>query len=278
MSAWHKLAGSARLHREDNLGAIETLTASAVFLFDIILVMTFTVKQTHFEGPLDLLLDLIEKRKLFVNDVSLAKVADDYIAHVKNLSEFPVADSAHFILIASTLLLIKSKSLLPTLNLTTEEQASIDDLELRLKMYERMRDLSLKLKPMFGDKFLFARGERRLDPVFSPDEDMTISNIFAAAGRVLASIPKREFLPKVVVDKVISLEEMITSLTERIGSSLRMSFREFSSKGKAEKVNVIVSFLAMLELVKQGVINVTQERHFDDINMETGADVGVPRY
>lgn len=239
--------------------------------------MSFTVKQTHFEGPLDLLLDLIEKRKLFVNDVSLAKVADDYIAYVKNLSEFPVSDSAHFILIASTLLLIKSKSLLPTLNLTTEEQASIDDLQLRLKMYERMRDLSQKLKPMFGNKILFARGERKLDPIFSPDEEMTVSNVFAAASRVLASIPKREFLPKVVVDKVISLEEMITNLTERISSNLKMSFKEFSG-GKKERVHIIVSFLAMLELVKQGVINVTQERHFDDISMETGGVVGVPRY
>src|SRR3989344_4122925 len=107
--------------------------------------MSFTVKQEHFEGPLELLLDLIEKRKLFVSDVSLAKVADDYISYVKNLSEFPVADSAHFVLIASTLLLIKSKSLLPNLDLTTEEQVSIEDLEHRLRLYERMRKLSRSL-------------------------------------------------------------------------------------------------------------------------------------
>jgi segregation and condensation protein A len=239
--------------------------------------MSFTVKQAHFEGPLDLLLDLIEKRKLFVNDVSLAKVADDYISYVRNLSEFPVADSAHFVLIASTLLLIKSKSLLPTLNLTSEEQASIDDLQLRLKIYERMRDLSMKIKPMIGRNVMFPRGERKLSPVFSPDEDMTIPNLILAAKRVLQNIPKREFLPKVVVDKVISLEQMITNLTERIGTSLRMSFKEFSSAHKGEKVNVIVSFLAMLELVKQGVINVAQEKHFDDIHMETES-VGIPRY
>lgn len=240
--------------------------------------MSFTVKQTHFEGPLDLLLDLIEKKKLFVNDVSLAKVADDYIAYVKNLSEFPVADSAHFVLIASTLLLIKSKSLLPTLDLTNEEQASIDELQLRLRIYERMRSLSAQIKPLFGKHFLFARGERKLDPVFSPDEDMTLENMFAAAQRVLSNLPKKEFLPKVVVDQVISLEEMIGSLTERISSNLKMSFKEFSKTGKGERVHIIVSFLAMLELVKQGVINVTQEKHFEDIHMETEAAIGVPRY
>ncbi|MBX4209508.1 segregation/condensation protein A [Candidatus Parcubacteria bacterium] len=242
--------------------------------------MSFTVKQDRFEGPLDLLLDLIEKRKLFVNDVSLAKVADDYIAYVKSLSEFPISDSAHFVLVASTLVLIKSKSLLPTLDLTTEEQASIDDLQRRLRIYERMRELSGKLKPMFGANALFARSERRLDPVFSPDADMTVSNLFDAALRALANLPKKEFLPKIVVDKVISLEEMIADLTRRVTESLKMSFRQFTGDAKGdrgEKVNVIVSFLAMLELVKQGIINVTQEKHFDDISMET-EQVGVPKY
>jgi segregation and condensation protein A len=239
--------------------------------------MSFTVKQPTFEGPLELLLDLIEKRKMHVNDVSLSKVADDYIAYVRNLSEFPVAEGAQFVLVASTLLLIKSKSLLPTLSLTTEEQASIEDLNRRLRIYERMRALAQKIKPLFGTNVLFSRGERKLDPVFTPDADMTAPNLLEAARRVLANLPKREFLPKVVIDKVISLEQMIDSLTKRVSESLKMSFREFSGAHKGEKVNVIVSFLAMLELVKQGVIDVTQEKHFDDIHMETES-VGVPRY
>ncbi len=240
--------------------------------------MSFTVKQERFEGPLELLLDLIEKRKLFVNDVSMAKVADDYIAYVRNLGDFPVADSAQFVLIASTLLLIKSKSLLPTLSLTTEEQANIEDLEKRLALLARMRDLAQKIKPLFGARILYPRGDIRRQPVFSPDADMTTANILDAARRTLNNLPKKEFLPKVIVDKVISLEEMIGSLTERIGASLKMSFREFSGgASKGERVNVIVSFLAMLELVKQGVIAVAQENHFDDIHMETES-VGVPRY
>lgn len=240
--------------------------------------MSFTIKQDRFEGPLELLLDLIEKKKLFVNDVSLAKVADDYIAYVRNLSEFPVSDSAHFVLIASTLLLIKSKSLLPNLDLTTEEQASIDDLNRRLRIYERMRALSLKIKPMFGKHMLFPRGERRLDLVFSPDAEMTLANLLLAANRVLSNLPKKEFLPKVIVDKVVSLEEMITNLTRRVTESLKMSFKQFAGESnKGEKVNVIVSFLAMLELVKQGIINVSQEKHFDDIQMET-ENIGVPKF
>ncbi len=91
---------------------------------------------------MELLLDFIEKRKLFINDISLSKVTDDFIGFLKEKSNFPLGLSANFILVASTLLLIKSKSLLPTLNLTSEEEANIEDLETRLKEYQRIKELS----------------------------------------------------------------------------------------------------------------------------------------
>ena len=90
-------------------------------------------------------------------------------------------------------------------------------------------------------------------------------------------LPKKENLPKHIVQKVISLEEMIANLTTRITTSLRMSFKQFTAEHKGEKVGIIVSFLAMLELVKEGIVQVNQEKEFDDIVMET-KEVGVPRY
>jgi len=240
--------------------------------------MTFVVKQLQFEGPLDLLLTLIEKRKLFINDISLAKVTDDFIDHIKSFEQFPIGESANFILIASTLLLIKSRSLLPALSLTEEEQGSIEDLETRLKIYQRIKEASVHIKEMFGKDILFTPSQSRpAVTVFSPDKNMTAPNIFQAICDVIKNLPKKEILPKAIVRKVISLEETITHLTNRIKNSLRMSFKEYSNVGKEEKVNIIVSFLAMLELVKQGVIHVTQEKTFDDIHMET-QEVGVPRY
>jgi segregation and condensation protein A len=240
--------------------------------------MDFKVKFETFEGPLDLLLDLIEKRKLFINDISLSKVADDYIAHIKQFEHFPMAESAHFILIASTLLLIKSKSLLPTLTLTEEEQMSIHDLEERLKIYKRIKELSLHVKERFGKEIMFARqNAKNIAPVFTPDETMTPAGVFAAIKSVLQNLPKKELIPKAIVKKVISLEDMIQSLTERVTRNLKMSFKDFAKVGKEEKVTVIVSFLAMLELVKQGVIMVNQENKFGDIEMETQG-IGVPKY
>jgi segregation and condensation protein A len=238
----------------------------------------YNVKTHIFEGPLDTLLSLIEKRKLFINDISLAQVADDYISYVRSLSDFPLADSAHFVLIASTLVLIKSKSLLPNLSLTEEEQSNIDDLEDRLKQYQKYKALSLHLKERFGINTEYLRlPSKEKIVVFTPDKNTSVTRISEVIKSVIVGMPKKEFVPKAVVQKVISLEEMMDSLADRITKSMKMSFRDFAGVGKVEKVNVIVSFLAMLELVKQGIIQVRQDKDFHDIEIETN-EVGVPSY
>ena len=239
---------------------------------------TFQIKTEVFEGPLDLLLSLIEKRKLFINDIALSKVADDYITYLQNQEKFPIAQSADFLVIASTLLLIKSKSLLPGLNLTEDEQRDVGDLERRLKIYQRIKELSIHIKNQFGKDIIFAAEPRKAIPVFSPDQTMTKENLLTAIISVIKALPKvAENIPKAVVKKVISLEEMIGNLTNRIQSSIKLSFREFAKVGKEERVNVIISFLAMLELVKQGIVNVRQNEQFEDIEIET-QNTGVPHY
>jgi segregation and condensation protein A len=235
----------------------------------------FKIKTKVFEGPLDLLLSLIEKRKLLINDISLAKVTGDFIAHLQNREVYSIKDTSEFLVIASTLLLIKSRSLIPSLNLSEEEKTDILDLELKLKIYKKIKELSVFVKSNFGKKIIFFPNARKVEPVFSPDALMTKENVSNAIFEVIKNLPKFEVKPKVKVTKVISLEEMITSLTNRVQSSLKMSFRDFSGMGKKDKVNVIISFLAMLELVKQGIIEVNQKDKFDDIQMETKS-VGVP--
>jgi len=242
----------------------------------------FTVRAGNFEGPLELLLELIEKRKLHISDVSLATVADEYIQHVETLDGFPTNEVAHFILIASTLLLIKSKSLLPGFSLTQEEEQDVHDLERRLRLYKRMRSLSRHIKERFGSQVLFSRNADTAtrNPVFTPSEDLSISALKDAVLKLVEDFPTPPKLSRVVVDKVMSLEEMIEKLADRIQSGLRMGFNEFAKNGKGgreQQLNVIVSFLAMLELVKQGAIAVQQEGAFDDIEMET-QEISTPRY
>ena len=240
----------------------------------------YIVKTEVFEGPLDLLLSLIEKRKLLINDISLAKITDDYINFVKDDNNaYTIKDRAQFILVASTLLLIKSKSILPTLDLTEEEQDSIEDLELRLKIYKKIKDVEPFVADRFGKNISFYKQEtKRSDQsVFAPNPKITAQNLFGLVAGVIKNLPKTEVRPKAVIQKIISLEDMIGNLTTRIKNSLSMSFREFSNFGKAEKVNIIVGFLAMLELVKQGAIEAQQEAKFGDINMQTN-NFDTPKY
>lgn len=241
--------------------------------------MTFTIRTEGYEGPLDVLLELIEKRKLLINDVSLAKVADDFIEYVGSHPEFPISQTAHFVLVASTLLLIKSKSLLPSLTLSEEEEADVEDLKRRLHLHAVFKREAENVRVQFGKAvLLFPYKDRPREAVFSPDQSMTAALLSEAMMRVLNNLPQgAEKLVTATVKKVVSLEEMIEQLGSRIEKAVSMRFRDFSNADKAEKVEVIVSFLAMLELVKQGVIRVTQDRTFSDILMEHD-QIGTPRY
>jgi segregation and condensation protein A len=241
--------------------------------------MTFAIKTEVFEGPLELLLSLIEKRKLLINDISLAQVTDDFIKYLESNPQMPIHQSSQFIVIASTLLLIKSKSLLPTLEFTEEETKNVEDLELRLKIYQKYKEASENIAEMFGKNLAFSRSyvAKSDEVIFAPSKNITIDSIKESAIRALQRLPKVEKLPQAVVRKVVSLEDTIQKLTNRIRNNLQMSFRDFAGVGKEEKVNVIVSFIAMLELVKQGMIAVTQNEAYEDIKIET-QEISTPSY
>ena len=237
----------------------------------------YKAKTGSFEGPMELLLSLIEKRKLFINEISIAEVTDDYLSYVKNLGEFPLSRIANFIIVAATLILIKSRSLLPEMSLTEEEEVSIGDLEERLSLYKIVLDVSAKIKEALAGPTIWERPfTRNKQPIFSPDPEFTLANIGATMQSVIANLPQKDIpLQKVLVKKVISIEEMIESITERMRNEIQTSFKKLSGHGGAsrsreERVYVIVGFLALLELVKQGIIMVNQEKHFEDINMEPG--------
>ncbi len=234
--------------------------------------MPIAVKTAAYEGPLDVLLELIEKRKLLINDISLSQVADDFIAYVETHPELPVEETAEFISLASTLLLIKSRSLLPALDLTPEESRDIKQLEYRLAVYQLMKAASKGLERL-NNPYLPEGAEPTEEPLFIPDASITTASLRAAAQTLIDGFPSVRTLPKVEVRKIRSLEETIQDLATRIGTAFRMNFKDFT---KGERHTVIVSFLALLELVKQGIIKATQDEG-GDIVMEADA-VGTPTY
>jgi segregation and condensation protein A len=236
----------------------------------------FHIRTPAFEGPFALVLELIEKRQLLVNDLSLSKITDDFIQHVRSQAEFPIEDAADFIGVAATLLLIKSKSLIPDLELTNEEEEDIDDLKRRLEAYERAREAARRITPLFARFVMVERGEQEPDVVFSPGKDLTAANLEAALRDALAALEKEEQLPEVRVRPMVTIEEMMDRLMDRVQKAVTMSFKDFSG-GSKEKVEVIVSFLALLELVKQGAVDVLQHQNFSDIRI-TNTNAATPKY
>lgn len=236
----------------------------------------YTLRTAAYEGPFELVLDLIEKRKLLVNEISLAEVTDDFIQLVRSQAQFPMEDATNFIAVAATLLLIKSKSLIPDLELSQEEEEGMEDLTRRLALYEKTREAARELSKLFGRQVTIAAGEREPEPVFAPAQDMTLTGLADALRLALMALEKTEARPEVRVKPTVTIEEMMDSLLKRVQGALTLSFKEFSGD-RQEKVEVIVSFLALLELVKQGAVEAAQQARFGDITLSNTSS-GVPRY
>lgn len=238
---------------------------------------TFSIQTEKYSGPLELLLELIEKRKLLINDISLASVTDDYMCYVAAMEQNPLRETAQFVVLASTLLLIKSKSLLPVFDLTESEEESVEDLQNRLKRYQIYRNAGKLLESIFGAHMAYERQYMPPTvPLFVTDIYTETRKLHEAVTDVLTQLPQKPKKPRVQVQKIISLEEMIENLKTRIERQITLRFKDFTGTNK-EKTTVIVGFLAVLEMVKQGNIIVRQSSRFEDIEIEReGSDV--PKY
>lgn len=234
----------------------------------------FHIKQESYEGPIEVLLELIEKRKIFVNDISLATVTDDFISYIQTKGMQP-EHVASFLSVAATLLLIKARSLLPNLELTTEETESITELERRIALYQIITEASKWLTAKYGKKIAFEGVPRMSGVVFAPDTTLTIDMLAGlidqAVVRVPPPAPKK---PEARVFKTISIREVLDTLHDRIQKALTsVNFNDIvvhSPEGddKSKKVYVIVSFLGMLELVRRGFVDAEQEGNFENIRLQ----------
>ena len=238
----------------------------------------FAVKTEVFEGPLELLIELVEKRKLLINDISLASVTDEYMQRVSEMQERSLPNTAQFVALAATLRLIKSKSLLPSLELTEEEEGSIEDLQERLRQYQVYKDAAAPVAVYFGYTMLHeAQYTPPREPLFVTDQYCSQDELQSALGRVLHNLP-RETAPKAkaTVRPTISLEDMMDRLQKRIERQIRTRFSDLRREETDHK-NVIVGFLAILELFKQGDLLIVQTARFADIEIEV-EQAATPKY
>lgn len=242
--------------------------------------MPYTVRQPNFEGPLDLLLQLIEEQKLSINEISLARVTDEFIGHLKSLEAAGGNDPellAEFLVVASQLLLIKSRSLLPQFQASPEEEESIAELGERLEEYKRFKELAARLGEMAsgGQKSFSREAYAGSLPVFYPPKHFGLAMLAQAFRAIIAALPKIEKLAEEKLKKIISLEEKITELQAFLQEKVERAFSELVA-GAKEKVEIIVSFLALLELAKQKLVTIEQKEAFGDIRIRKSAPAPWP--
>ncbi len=228
---------------------------------------TFQIQQEKFAGPLDLLLGLIEEKKLEITEISLAQVTDEFLKHIGDIKQVDPGILADFIVVAAKLLLIKSRALLPTLELSGEEEAEIADLTKRLEIYKLFKEASQNLKkiylkqPLFSREFLFSQ-----TPIFYPPQNLSIEDIQKAFQKIWEEFQKLgEEISVEKIKKIVKIEEKIKDILNILSKNSNLMFK--SAVKKSEKIEVIITFLAILHMFKEKMIAIEQEEEFGEINV-----------
>jgi segregation and condensation protein A len=235
--------------------------------------MSVTFRVDAFEGPLDLLLQLVEQEQLDISTVSLAKVAEQFLDHVNASTTIVPEELADFLVVAAKLMYMKSKLLLPSL--TDEELDEGPDLETQLREYQRFVAASRQIDAMWKSEHRsFVRAERpvkRMEAEFAPPPGLTRDMLADVMRRVIARIEPIVRLPKASIERVVSIQEKIRDLFRRVNVHAKTTFHSFV-KDSASRADAIVSFLALLELVKQRFVVVDQKALFHDIDIASSPD------
>lgn len=227
----------------------------------------YTVKLEKFEGPLELLLELIEKERLDISDISLSKITDEFVEYFSRFQKKDPSYLADFLVIAAKLILIKSKTLLPFFTVSEEEERELTELKDRLAQYQRVRAAARNIGALERKQHIAYHkpSDLRHIRVFAPPADITAGTLHELFGTLMRSRAREEKMEEKRIACIVSFEERIRDIRARIEQGLAMSFSAVADP--SSKANMIVSFLAMLELVRQKFCEAEQDCVFGEIKL-----------
>jgi len=229
----------------------------------------YQIRLPVFEGPLDLLLHLIEREELDITTVALAQVTNQYLAHLAELEQRQLKELTEFLIVAAKLLLIKSLALLPRPPALPPETEDVgDELVHQLRVYKRFKKIATLLHEREKQglhSYVRIAPLPHLEPQLDLG-DVTLYDLLAAVQEALDTIPA---LPvgEVVAPITVTISEQITHIEKQLAGRRHVRFREFLS-AVTTRIEVIVTLLALLELIKQDRVQVRQERLFGEIVIE----------
>jgi segregation and condensation protein A len=224
------------------------------------------VKTSVFEGPLELLLALVEREEVDIFEVSLAKVTDSYLIELAGREVPDPAEMAEFLWMAARLLLLKSIRLLPGEAPTDEETELLgweEDVRLRLEEYRAYKEMAEGLMTRAElEPFSFPPPTRQIDAA-GQEEPLEVGLLVVAFNSVLARIPPR---PLVVTGRTWTLEEKLEAVTKRLGAG-PIELLELILESE-DRLEAVVTFVAVLELLRRSLITVRQRERFGPIHIE----------
>ena len=227
-------------------------------------------KLEKFEGPLSLLLKLIEQEELDITQISLAKVADQYVDYIRSNQNIGPEEMADFLVVAARLLLIKSRALLPYLH--PEEEEEIAELEQQLKMYKEFIEAAKGIQKILGKKkFMFAREFNRKVllnnlKLFAPPSKLAKDDLAMVFGDLIGRLRPEEELEEKTLRSKLTIDDKILHIQNILLNRIKTSFNEVMNKA-VDKTEVIVSFLAMLELMRMREVVLEQDSLFGEISI-----------
>lgn len=234
------------------------------------IISNYTIATPVYEGPLDLLLQLIERAELDITKLSLAMVTDQYLDYLHNLANLEADEVSAFLVVAAKLLQIKSEALLPR---PPEREPGEEDpgeaLARQLVIYKRYREIAgiLAQREEAGLKtYLRVAPPPRLEGPIDLT-GITIADIAMAAQEIFSDLSRAEALQGVVPPSRVTIREKIAVITSYLRYRKNVSFRSLINH-RSSRLEIVVTFLAMLELIKRHLVRVSQEGLFGDISLE----------
>lgn len=242
----------------------------------------FVIK--NFEGPLDLLLYLITKNKMSIFDISLSELTDKYIEYLQDMTQSNIEIASSFVLMASTLLDIKARKLIPELEPEEqEEQVSEEDMISRIILYKKYKEVSEKVNEMYSknfgsfsksfEKIKFKRKVQYTGEKFEKDD--IFSRYFEIIQRNKNKVNKKaKEIEKLAIYEKVTVQDKVKQIVNYLDNNDNMVFNNMFNSNECSNIEIATAFLGMLELSKLKEVSVSQDYLFSDINVEKSGQFG----
>lgn len=234
----------------------------------------YELKLDNFEGPLDLLVHLIEKNKMDIYDVKLIDITDQYLEYINEMERQNLDVTSEFLVIASTLVYLKSKELLPK-EVDNEAELTEEELLRRIIEYKRYKDISMKFKEMYfeNNKRFFKLPDKVVLPKQMIDRQYESSKIFENYKRLLENQEVKmnknvENIEKIAIRDTYTVTSKVKEIFKVLSKKPKFVFGKLFSVKTKPKEEVITAFTGVLELTRKDKVTTSQEKLFGDIIVE----------